>query len=172
MGDDHAAPGDLRCYLGQHTRDVLVGQTVEAVAANAVVVKAARQREPVGELGMAAVERGIEAGHLRQLRLDRGDRPDAAEIVRLMQRRERTERLELGEHRGRDAHWRCELGAAMHDAVTDPEQGRPVTEMLAQPAADHAKERVVTGARLVRKPAVDQYFASATRCGAVPMPST
>ena len=91
--------GDLRRDLGQHARDVLVGQAVEAVAADAVVVEPARQGEPVGELGMAAVEGGIEAGDLRQVGLDRGDRADAGEIVRLMQRRERTERLEPGEHR-------------------------------------------------------------------------
>src|SRR5262245_64968262 len=108
---------------------------------------------------MSAVKRGIEAGHLRQVGLGRRDRADAGETVRLMQWRERTERLELAEHRGSDAHRRREFGAAMHDAVADPEQRRPVAEMLAQPAADHAKERVVTGLRIVWKPAVDQHFA-------------
>ena len=85
MGDHHAALADVWRNLGQHARDVLVGQTVEAVAADALVVEAARQREPVGELGMAAVKSGIEACHLRQVGLDRGDRADAGEIVRLMQ---------------------------------------------------------------------------------------
>ena len=112
---------------------------MEAVAADAVVVEPARQGEPVGELGMAAVERGIEAGDLRQVGLDRGDRADAGEIVRLMQRRERAERLEPGEHRGIDAHRRRVVDAAVHHPVADAEQRR-VAEMLAQPAAEHAKE--------------------------------
>ena len=123
-----------------------------------VVVEPARQGEPVGELGMAAVERGIEAGHLRQVGLDRGDRADAGEIVRLMQRRQRAERLELGEHRRIDAHRRGEVDAAMHHAVTDAEQRRPVAEMLAQPAADHAKERGVARAAIVGPAAIDQHL--------------
>jgi hypothetical protein len=79
--DDNATLGDLGRDLGQHARDVLVGQTVEAVAPDAVVMEAARQGEPVRELGMAAVERGIEAGHLRQVGLDRGDGADHAKEV-------------------------------------------------------------------------------------------
>jgi hypothetical protein len=94
---------------------------VETVAADAVVVEPARQSVPVGELRMAAVKRGIEARHLREIGLSRGDRADASEIVRLMQRRQRTERLELGDRRGTDAHRRRELDAAMHHPVTDAE---------------------------------------------------
>ena len=48
----------------------------------------------------------------------------------------------------------------MHDAMTDAEQRRLVTEMLAQPAADHPEEGVVAGTRIVRKAAVDQCFAA------------
>ena len=158
MGDHDAAAGDLRRDLGQHARDVLVGQAVEAVAADAVVVEPARQGEPVGELGMAAVEGGIEAGDLRQLGLDRGDRADAGEIVRLMQRRQRAERLEPGEHRRIDAHRRRVVDAAMHHPVADAEQRRSVAEVLAQPAADHAEELGVARAAIVGPAPVDEHL--------------
>ena len=175
MGDHHAALADVRRDLGQHARDVLVGQAVEAVAADALVVEPARQGEPVGELGMAAVESGIEAGHLRQVGLDRGDRADAGEIVRLMQWRQRTQRLQLGEHSRIDANRRGVVDPAMHHPVADAEQRRPVAEMLAQPAADHAKELGVARAAIVGPAPLDQHptsASSATRRGDVPMPST
>ena len=163
MGDHHATGGDLRRDLGQHARDVLIRQAVEAVTTDALVVEPPRQREPVGELRMTAVERGVEAGHLRQVGLDRGDRADAGEIVRLMQRRERTERLQLGEHRRTDAHRRHEVDTAMHHPVTDAEQRRPIAEMLAQPAADHAEELAMTRAALVGPAPIDQHPAVGVR---------
>ena len=95
---------------------------MEAVAADAVVIEPAGQGEPVGELGMAAVEGGVEAGDLRQVGVERGDRTDPCEIVRLMQGRERAERLEIGEHPGIDAHRCCVMDAAMHHPVADGEQ--------------------------------------------------
>ena len=90
---------------------------MKAVAADAVVMEAARQGEPVGELRMGAVEGGIEAGDLGQVRLASGDRADAGEVVRLMQRGERAERLELGEHGIVDPHRGGELGAAVDHPV-------------------------------------------------------
>ena len=66
MGDDHAALGNVGRHLRQPARDVFVGQAVKAVAAHALLVEAARERVAVGNLGMAAVEGGVEAGDLRQ----------------------------------------------------------------------------------------------------------
>ena len=122
MGDDDAPVGDLWRDLGQHARDILVGQAVKTIAADARVMETAGQGEPVGEIRAAAVEGGIEAGHLRQVRLHRGNGADAGEIVRLVQGCERTERLELGEHSRIDPDRRGVVDPAMHHPVTHAEQ--------------------------------------------------
>ena len=62
---------------------------MKAVAAHALCIERLGDRVAVGDLGMAAVERGVEAGDLQQLRLARPDRPDRCEIVRLVQWSER-----------------------------------------------------------------------------------
>ena len=125
MGDHDPALGDLRRDLGQHARDVLVGQAVEAVAADALVVEPAGQGEPVGELGMAAVERGVEAGDLRQLGLDRGDRADrrrgcAAGAAAPAGRAPRAWRAPPASI----AHRRRVVDAAVHHAVADRRAAR------------------------------------------------
>ena len=156
MGDHHSAGSDLRRHLGQHARDVLIGQAVEAVAANALVIEPARQGEPVGELGMAAVERGIEAGDLRQVGLDCGDGADAGEIVRLMQRRQRDRALPAWRaHAGSTRTGAAIVDAAMHYPMTDAEQVG-VAEVLAQPVADHAEELGMARAAIVGPAPVDQ----------------
>ena len=132
-----AAISGATCRQG--VRDVFVGQAVEAVAADAVVVEPARQGVPVGDLGVGAVERGIEARDLGQLGPEPGDRADAGEIVRLVQRRERHERGQLLEHRWTHPHRPGVVDAAMHHPMADADQRR-VTELLAQPAAEHAEE--------------------------------
>ena len=66
MGDDHVLARDLRRDRAQLAGDVFVGEAVEAVAPHALVVIGARQRERVGDEGMAAVEGGVEAGDLRR----------------------------------------------------------------------------------------------------------
>ena len=50
MGDDHAALRNVRRQLRQLARDVFVRQPVEAVAADAFLVEALRQRVAVGDL--------------------------------------------------------------------------------------------------------------------------
>jgi hypothetical protein len=60
MGDHDAALGDLGGDLGERARDVLVGQAVEAVAADAVVVKrrgSANQSASPGWLRWKAVSK-------------------------------------------------------------------------------------------------------------------
>ena len=82
MADHHPALRQARVDLVQPAGDVLVGQAVKAVAAHTLLVPAVRDREPVGDLGMAAMERGVEAGdlgHLRPARADlRGSAPDCS----------------------------------------------------------------------------------------------
>ena len=70
---------------------VFVGQAVKAVAAHALIVKRARQRESVVDEGMRAVKRRVETGDLRHAGKCRPGRFDAGEVVRLVQRRERNE---------------------------------------------------------------------------------
>ena len=95
---------------------------MKAVATHAPVVHRRRQRERLRESGRALMERGVEAGHLRQLGPPFGDDADGQQVVRLVQRRQRHQ---LGERveRGRvEAHWRGVLGAAVHHPVTDRDQ--------------------------------------------------
>ena len=68
VGDDDAAAGDLGRDLAQAAGDVFVGEAVEAVAADALVVEGARQGVAVGVVGAGAVEGGVEAGDLRHVR--------------------------------------------------------------------------------------------------------
>ena len=56
-----------------------------------------RQREACASSGMRAMERGVEAGHLRQCRAPARAGRDRRQVVRLVQRRQRHERLERGQ---------------------------------------------------------------------------
>ena len=60
--------GDVRRDLAQPLGDILVGQAVKAVAAHAFVVEPLGDRVVVGDRAVAAMERGVEAGDLRQIR--------------------------------------------------------------------------------------------------------
>ncbi len=68
------------------------------------------------------MEGGVEAGHLRQLRLPLDQRADRRQVVRLVQRRQRNVLLQRLKHARIDAHRRRILGAAVHDAVTDADE--------------------------------------------------
>ena len=119
MGDDDVLARDLRRDRPQLAHDIFVGEPVEAVAAHALVVIGARQGEGVGDEGVAAMERGVEAGDLRRRRECLHRRLDAGDVVRLVQRRERDERPQLRERRLVDQHRVGEVGPAMDDAVAD-----------------------------------------------------
>ena len=93
-------PAAFASKLRQNRGDVLVGQAVEAVAADALRVQLRGQREHLRDLRVAAVERGVEAGHLRQLRRALQQQADRRQVVRLMQRRERNELLQRLQHAG------------------------------------------------------------------------
>ena len=69
MGHDHAALCNVRRQFRQPARDIFVGQPVETVTADAFLVEAFGQSVAVGNFGMAAMKRRIEAGDLRKLRL-------------------------------------------------------------------------------------------------------
>ena len=71
MGD-HDAPFGVRCAdrIGQDAGNIFVGQAVESVAPNAVVGETARQREGGSDLRLGVVKGGVEAGDLRQRRME------------------------------------------------------------------------------------------------------
>ena len=98
---------------------------MEAVAAHAFVVQRLGRANICASSGWRAVERGVEAGHLRA---DLGRRsmqqPDRRQVVRLVQRRQRDELLQVGQHRRIRRTGRRIRQAAMHHAMADA--GQPV----------------------------------------------
>ena len=65
------------------------------------------------------MERGVEAGDLRQLRQAREQEADRREVVRLVQRRERHVFLQRVDDRGVDARRLRVLEPAVHDPMAD-----------------------------------------------------
>ena len=68
MGNDDPSIGNVGRDLGQALGDVFVGKAVETVAPDAFSMELVRDRVVIGERIMIAMERGIEAGDLRQFR--------------------------------------------------------------------------------------------------------
>src|SRR5260370_39996660 len=113
MRDDDARG----CRVGKRLHDVFERDTVKAEAADSLVPQRARQREALGHLGHLSMESGIEARHLRQLRITRGRGLDAFDFARKMQRRERDQTLQLLCHRERDQLLRDMMRAAVHETM-------------------------------------------------------
>ena len=174
MADHHPALRQSWVDLAQPVGDVLVGQAVKAVAAHALLVPAVRDREPVGDLGMAAMERGVEArdlGHLRPPRADlRGSAPDcsagaaapgapAARAAPAPRRPPGSARRNPGRHGrpgGRSRAGRCRAGRAATPRSGPVPRPRP----LPRPAGTSSSTSIAPVASL------------AARCGLVPMPSS
>jgi hypothetical protein len=108
----------------QRRDDRFVREAVEAVAAHARVVPCRGHGEAPVHLGLARVERGVEAGDLRDVGKGRARRAHAGEVVRLVQRRERLERRQRGEQRLVDRRRGDVRGAAVDDAVADAGDSR------------------------------------------------
>ena len=91
---------------------------MEAVADQAPVGQPARQREELRQARLGAVEAGVEAGHLGQLRRPRRDRADGRQIDRLVQRRKWRQGLERRDDVVIDPDWPRERAPAMDHPVT------------------------------------------------------
>src|SRR3546814_2352710 len=91
---------DLTCHEG-------VGEAVETVAAQPLAPRT-WQRQHLLDPGHGVMECGVEAGDLRQLRVQRQQRLDRLQCERLVQRRQRDVAAQVGEHRGIDANRRSE----------------------------------------------------------------
>ena len=92
---------------------------MEAVAPNAGRVQLLGQCEALSHRRRRVVEGRVEAGHLRERRVELAEEPDGPEVVRLMQRRERDEGLEPRQHRVVYPHRAGEYDAAVHHPVSD-----------------------------------------------------
>ena len=66
MGDDDASGRHVWRDFAQALGDVFVGETVKAVAADALIVKVLRQGEVVRQGVMTAMKSGVETCDLRQ----------------------------------------------------------------------------------------------------------
>ena len=141
--DDRLALRGAPIVLRQHRRDVFVRQPVEAVPAHAAVGDRLGQRERLRHRRRAAVERRVEARHLRQVRRAREHGPDRREIVRLVQRRERDVFFQRGQDRRIHAHGLRVFHAAVHHPVADPRQ--PMLGELGAQESDQMIERVGVG---------------------------
>ncbi len=96
---------------------------MEAVAPDAVVPVGAGEREPLGELGHAPVERGVEAGDLGQAGEALGDDLDAAQLGGEVERGE-GDQLAQGRHERRvDARRGLVVGSPEDDPVADGGRG-------------------------------------------------
>ena len=76
----------------------------------------------VGERIMPAVESGIKAGDLRQVRPPRPQRPDRRQVVWLMQRRQRHIALEFRQDLRVDQYRPVIVGPAMDDPMSDGDE--------------------------------------------------
>ena len=73
MRNDHAAVCDVGRDLAQPIGDVFVGQAMKAVATDAFRIEALGDGVVIGDRAMAAMEGGVEAGDLRQVREARAE---------------------------------------------------------------------------------------------------
>jgi hypothetical protein len=92
---------------------------MEAVAANALLIELLRKRVVVREFRVPAMEGGIEAGDLRQLRLSLPQRADRAEVVGLVEWSQRREGLKPLERDIVDQNWLAVIRPAMNHAMAD-----------------------------------------------------
>ena len=147
MGDDQARPGKFRRRLAEARHDEVVRQAVKAIAAHARRRDLARQGKLLRESGLGAVEGGIEASNLRQVRRRSGDILDRREIVRLVEWRERHQRGQRGHDIGIDPD-RCGEGrAAMHHAMAESLH-RPAAQKFPSELQDLRGGRLVVERRL------------------------
>src|SRR5205085_1904780 len=104
----------------------------------------AREREHLGELGLAAMEGGVEAGDLRDVRRPFRDRGDGGEIVGLVEGCQRAQRFQFAGDPGVDPDRLGKARAAMDDAVAG---SRPSGRKRA--TAEAARRVSTAAARLV-----------------------
>jgi hypothetical protein len=98
MSDDDPSCRDLWCHLGQAAGDIFIGQAVESVTTHTLHIKVLRDRVVIDDRAVAAVERNVEAGDLREARRAGENRTYRREVVGLVERRQRHIAFEIGQH--------------------------------------------------------------------------
>ena len=120
--DDHAAVGRVAVECAQLLEDVLVGETVEAVAPDASVPQVLRQGIHLGDPRHLAVKGGIEAGHLRNARVGLPQALDDLESLRQVLRVQSTSDRSSARSLVGDQRWGGVPAATLHDALPDGAQ--------------------------------------------------
>src|SRR3546814_7051323 len=100
MGDYRAAGRCGTVIIRESAGDELVGEAVEAVAAQSLLGEGQRQAVELVACRDRAVKGGVEAGDLRNGCGSCRESTDACEVVRLVQRGQRHEALERAEPAG------------------------------------------------------------------------
>src|SRR3546814_9361160 len=95
MGNDSLAFRLFRPLADKLARDRSVGEAVETVAFDAVLIEFPRQCEAPHQLGICPVKCRVEGSRLPDFRPETPDRMDEVQRLRLMQRRKRHERFHL-----------------------------------------------------------------------------
>ena len=144
MSDNDPPVGDVGRGSGQALCDVLVGDAVVAVAAQAFPVIRIGQRQPLDDFVVPPVKAGIEDRDLRQIGQTRANRFDRRQLGRQVQRHHRHQRAQLGEHRVVDPDGRSVTRAAEHHAMADHHRHDTV-ELVAQPLQQHRHRRAGVG---------------------------
>ena len=124
MRHDDPPVSDLRRNPWQHRCDVFVGQAMKAVALHASRAEVARQRDHFGDSRLPAMEAGVEAGHLGDIRQQLRNRLDGADVVGLMKRRERDKIAQILQNFRCHERWSGVPRAAVHDAMPDADDRR------------------------------------------------
>ena len=108
---------------------------MEAVGEDALVGEFARQAVELGQPRHGAVEGGVEAGHLRQVRHMFGDHVDRRQVVRLVQGRQRNQRPHGAERRSIDQDRTGEIAPAMDHPVSGGDDAKAlVVDARASPS--------------------------------------
>ena len=120
VGEDEAAAGGARTgEAAKFPEEKFVGQAVKTVAADAFGVVAKRNRQQLRDARHGAMERGVEAGDLREFgkAAEKGGGQD--DFFGQMLGVKRDEAAQRAEEIRGDAAGRAELRAAVDDAVAD-----------------------------------------------------
>ena len=94
---------------------------MKSVPAEAGVTESTRERDRVGDLGVAPVEGRVEAGHVKGIGIPRAGGRKSGQARRLVERVERKKRVELAGDRVVDEDRSREPRPAMDDAMADGE---------------------------------------------------
>ena len=108
------------------------------------LVQIVGQPEALSNRCSPTMKRGIETGHLGNVRAKLHDRPDTCQVVRLMQRRQGNQLLEFRQDLCINQRRFNQVLTSMNHAVTNRQWGEGVAVMLANPAGQMGECFVMT----------------------------